>query len=154
MFNDIEAIAKGIVDAAYKVHKEFSPGLLESAHQQCHVYELRKRGRQVLTELKLPIIYDGQQLDDGYRIDELVDNLIIVENKTVESILPIHMAQLITYLKLRGCKLGFLINWNIKLIRNGITRVVNGLTEPSLPAKFLKKPYALSVLSGSTDFIW
>ena len=103
------------------------------------MYELRKRGRQVLTELKLPIIYDGQQFDDGYRIDELIDNLIIVENKTVESILPIHMAQLITYLKLKDCKLGFLINWNVKLIKNGITPVANGMVEPSLPAKFIKK---------------
>lgn len=136
---DIEAVAKDIVDAAYQVHKEFGPGLLESAYQQCHAYELRKRGRQVLTELKLPIIYDGQQFDDGYRIDELVDNLVIVENKTVESVLPIHMAQLITYLKLKDCRLGFLINWNVKLIKNGITRVANGMAEPSLPAKFIKK---------------
>lgn len=138
--DDIEDIAKDIVDAAYKVHKEFGPGLLETAYQQCHVYELRKRGRQVLTELKLPIIYDGQQFDDGYRIDELIDNLVIVENKTVESVLPIHMAQLITYLKLKDCKLGFLINWNVKLIKNGITRVANRMVEPSLPAKFIKKP--------------
>jgi GxxExxY protein len=136
--DNIEAIGKDIVDAAYKVHKEFGPGLLESAYQQCHVYELRKRGRQVLTEFKLPIIYDGQQFDDGYRIDELVNNLVIVENKTVESILPIHMAQLITYLKLKDCRLGFLINWNVKLIKNGITRVANGIAEPSLPAKFIK----------------
>lgn len=139
MMGDIEAVAKDIVDAAYQVHKEFGPGLLESAYQQCHAYELRKRGRQVLTELKLPIIYDGQQFDDGYRIDELVDNLVIVENKTVESVLPIHMAQLITYLKLKDCRLGFLINWNVKLIKNGITRVANGMAEPSLPAKFIKK---------------
>jgi GxxExxY protein len=137
--DDTEAIAKDIVDAAYKVHKEFGPGLLETAYQQCHVYELRKRGRQVLTELRLPIIYDGQQFDDGYRIDELVDNLVIVENKTVESILPIHMAQLITYLKLKDCKLGFLINWNVKLIKNGITRLANGIVEPSLPTKFIGK---------------
>jgi GxxExxY protein len=137
--DDTEAIAKDIVDAAYKVHKEFGPGLLETAYQQCHVYELRKRGRQVLTELRLPIIYDGQQFDDGYRIDELVDNLVIVENKTVESILPVHMAQLITYLKLKDCKLGFLINWNVKLIKNGITRVANGIVEPSLPTKFIGK---------------
>jgi GxxExxY protein len=126
---DIEAIAKDIVDAAYKVHKEFGPGLLESAYQRCHVYELRKRGRVVLTELKLPIIYDGQEFDDGYRIDELVDDLIIIENKTVDSIQPIHLAQLLTYLKLKNCKLGFLINWNVKLIKNGIQRVVNGLDE-------------------------
>jgi GxxExxY protein len=138
MSNDIEAIGKDIVDAAYKVHKEFGPGLLETAYQQCHVYQLRKRGRQVLTEIKLPIIYDGQQFDDGYRIDELVNNLVIVENKTVESILPIQMAQLITYLKLKDCRLGFLINWNVKLIKNGITCVANGMVEPSLPAKFIK----------------
>ena len=137
--DNLEAIAKDIVDAAYKVHREFGPGLLETAYQQCHAYELRKRGRQVLTELKLPIIYDGQQFDDGYRIDEFVDNLIIVENKTVESVLPIHMAQLITYLKLKDCKLGFLINWNVKLIKNGITRVANGIVEPSLSVKFIKR---------------
>jgi GxxExxY protein len=136
----IENIAKDIVDAAYKVHKEFGPGLLESAYQQCHVYELRKRGRHVLAELKLPIVYDGRQFDDGYRIDELVDNLVIVENKTVGSILPIHMAQLITYLKLKDCRLGFLINWNVKLIKNGITRVANGVAEPFLPARFIKNP--------------
>ena len=139
--NDIEAIAKDIVDAAYKVHKEFGPGLLETAYQQCHAYELRKRGRQVLTELKLPIIYDGQEFDDGYRIDEFVDNLVIIENKTVEGLLPIHMAQRITYLKLKGCKLGFLINWNVKLIKNGSTRVANGLVEPTLPIKFIKNPW-------------
>lgn len=136
--DSIEDIAKDIVDAAYKVHKAFGPGLLESAYQRCHAYELRKRGRQVLTELNLPIVYDGQEFDGGYRIDELVNGLIIIENKTVESILPIHMAQLITYLKLKGCKLGFLINWNVKLIKNGITRVANGIVEPALPVRFLK----------------
>ncbi len=127
MENDIEAVAKDIVDAAFKVHKEFGPGLLESAYQQCHAYELRKRGRKVLTEVILPIVYDGQQIDAGYRLDMIVDDLIIVENKTVESILPIHTAQLITYLKLKDCRLGFLINWNVNLIKNGITRVANGM---------------------------
>ncbi len=140
MIDDIEDVAKDIVDAAYKVHKEFGPGLLETAYQQCHVYELRKRDRYLLTELKLPIVYDGQQFDDGYRIDELVDNLVIVENKAVETVLPIHMAQLITYLKLKDCMLGFLINWNVKLIKNGITRVATGMVESSLPVKFIKHP--------------
>lgn len=125
--NDIEVVAKDIVDAAFMVHKEFGPGLLESAYQQCHAYELRKRGRKVLTEVVLPIVYDGQQIDAGYRIDMIVDSLIIVENKTVETILPIHTAQLITYLKLKDCRLGFLINWNVKLIKNGIVRVANGM---------------------------
>jgi len=140
MTKEIEAIAADIVDAAYKVHKQFGPGLLESAYQRCHAYELRKRGRIVQAELKLPILYDGQEFDEGYRIDELVDNLVIVENKSVDSIHPIHMAQLITYLKLKDCKLGFLINWNVKLIKNGIQRVVNGLEEPSSRAGFIKKP--------------
>jgi GxxExxY protein len=127
MASDIEAVAKDIVDTAFKVHKEFGPGLLESAYQQCHAYELRKRGRRVLTEVVLPIVYDGQKIDAGYRIDMIVDDLIIVENKTVETILPIHTAQLITYLKLKDCRLGFLINWNVKLIKNGIVRVANGM---------------------------
>ena len=132
MTNDIEAVAKDIVDAAFKVHKEFGPGLLEFAYQQCHAYELRKRGRKVLTEVVLPIVYDGQQIDAGYRIDMIVDDLIIVENKTVETILPIHTAQLITYLKLKDCRLGFLINWNVKLIKNGIRRVANGMPNQSI----------------------
>jgi len=137
---DIEAIGKDIVDAAYQVHREFGPGLLESAYQACHVYELRKRGRTVQTELKLPIVYDGKEFDEGYRIDELVDGLVIVENKSVESVQPIHMAQLLTYLKLKDIKLGFLINWNVKLIKNGLQRVVNRLDEPPNRAGFIRKP--------------
>jgi GxxExxY protein len=139
MSADVEAVAKDIVDAAYKVHKEFGPGLLESAYQECHVYELRKRGRIVQAELILPIEYDGQQFDKGYRIDELVDDLVIVENKAVDDVHPIYMAQLLTYMKLKNVKLGFLINWNVKLIKNGIQRVVLGLDEPPARAGFIKK---------------
>lgn len=91
MTTDIEVIAKGIVDAAFRVHKEFGPGLLESAYQACHVYELRKRGSIVQAELILPIEYDGQQFDKGYRIDELVDDLVIVENKAVDEVHPTYM---------------------------------------------------------------
>ena len=137
---DIEAIGKDIIDAAFKIHKEFGPGLLESAYQACHAYELQKRGHIVLTELKLPIHYDGQEFDQGYRIDELVDGLVIVENKAVDDVHPIHMAQLLTYMKLKNVKLGFLINWNVKLIKNGIQRVVNGLEDPANRAGFIKKP--------------
>jgi GxxExxY protein len=89
--------------------------------------------------LKLPILYDGQEFDEGYRIDELVDNLVIIENKAVDVVHPIHMAQLITYLKLKDCRLGFLINWNVKLIKDGIQRVANGIEEPSLPVRFIKR---------------
>ena len=128
---DIEAVAKDVVDAAIKVHKALGPGLLESAYQHCHAFELRQRGRKVLTELVLPILYEGQQIEAGYRIDMLVDDLVIVENKVVETLLPLHDAQLITYLKLKGCHLGFLLNWNVSLMKNGIKRVVYNLPGPT-----------------------
>jgi GxxExxY protein len=124
---DIEAIGKDIVDAAIKVHRALGPGLLESAYQHCMAYELRRRGRRVACEVLLPILYDGQRIDAGYRIDMLVDDTVIVENKTVEQLLPIHEAQLLTYLKLRDCRLGFLLNWNVVLMKNGIKRMVNNL---------------------------
>ncbi len=139
MTNDIEAVAKDIVDAAIKVHKEFGPGLLESAYQQCLAYELRERGRKVLTEITLPIIYSGKQIDAGYRLDMLIDDLIIIENKTVETILPIHVAQLLTYLKIKDCRLGFLLNWNVKLMKNGIMRVANGLPQNVSPSNLSLK---------------
>ena len=121
---DIEEIAKNIVDAAIKVHRALGPGLLESAYQRCLVYELRKRGLQVEHELSVPIAYDGQMIDAGYRIDALVEGRIIIENKAVESLLPIHEAQLLTYMKLRRCRLGFLLNWNVRLMKNGIKRMI------------------------------
>ena len=124
---DIEAVATDIVDCAIKVHKTLGPGLLESAYQGCHAYELRKRGRDVKTEVKLPIIYEDQQIDVGYRIDTWVDELIVVENKAIDSLLPIHQAQLLTYLKLSGCKIGFLLNWNVRLMKHGVRRVVLNL---------------------------
>lgn len=124
---DIEAVATDIVDCAIKVHKTLGPGLLESAYQQCHAFELRRRGRDVTTEVELPIIYEGQKINAGYRIDVLVDDLIVIENKAVESILPIHQAQLLTYLKLSDCKIGFLLNWNVTLMKNGLRRIVYNL---------------------------
>ncbi|HKJ37973.1 MAG TPA: GxxExxY protein [Anaerolineales bacterium] len=127
MKDEIEAIATDVVDCAVKVHKALGPGLLESAYQQCHAFELRKRGRDVKTEVKLPIVYEGQKIDAGYRIDVLVDDLIVIENKVVESLLSIHQAQLLTYLKLSGCKIGFLLNWNVTLMKNGLRRVVYNL---------------------------
>ena len=124
---DIEEVAKNIVDAAIRVHRALGPGLLESAYQHCLTYELRKRGLKVEYEVLLPIAYDGQQIDAGYRIDMLIEDCIIVENKTVENLLPIHQAQLLTYLKLRNCHLGFLLNWNVALMKHGIKRMVNNL---------------------------
>jgi GxxExxY protein len=124
---DIEEVARQIVDAAIRVHRELGPGLLESAYQTCLCYELRKRGLQVECEVVLPIFYDSVQIDTGYRADMLVENCIIVENKTVGEIAPIHQAQIITYLKLSGMHVGFLLNWNVPLMKDGIKRIVNQL---------------------------
>lgn len=124
---DVEEIAKTIVDASIKVHRALGPGLLESAYQRCLAYELRKRGLRVECEVLLPIVYDGQPIDAGYRIDMLVEDSVIIENKTVSQLLPIHKAQLLTYLKLRDCRLGFLLNWNVALMKHGIKRMVNNL---------------------------
>jgi GxxExxY protein len=124
---DIEEVARQTVDAAIKVHRALGPGLLESAYQKCLEYELRKRGLQVECEVLLPVIYEGVQIDAGYRIDMLVEDCVIIENKTVEKLLPIHQAQLLTYLKLRDCRLGFLLNWNVPLMKQGIKRMVNNL---------------------------
>ena len=136
---DIEEVAKDVVDAAIKVHRALGPGLLESAYQQCHAYELRRRGRKVLTEVSLPLTYEGQKIEVGYRIDTLVDGLVIVEHKTVETLLPIHEAQLMTYLKLSECKIGFLLNWNVTLMKHGIKRVVMNLSGPTPYPKHFKK---------------
>ncbi len=128
---DIEDVARDVVDAAIKVHMALGPGLLESAYRECHAFELRKRGRIVLTELKLPLVYEGNRIDVGYKLDEFVDDLIIVENKVVETLHPVHQAQLMTYLKLSGKQIGFLLNWNVKRMKDGIRRVVYNLATPS-----------------------
>jgi GxxExxY protein len=128
-----EEIATQIVDAAIKVHRALGPGLLESAYQQCFAHELRQRGLKVETEVVLPIAYEGLQIDAGYRIDMLIEQAIVVENKAVEQLTPIHAAQLLTYLKLRDCRLGFLLNWNVVLMKQGIKRMINNPPETSRP---------------------
>ncbi len=120
----IESIAAEIVDAAVKVHRQLGPGLLESAYRRCHSYELRKRGLKLRPEIRLPIKYDGITLDAGYRIDAWVEGLVIIEHKTVRRLLPIHEAQLLTYLRLTGCTLGFLLNWYTVRMKQGIKRMV------------------------------
>ena len=126
---DIEQVAREIVDSAVKVHRALGPGLLESAYQQCLAHELRKRELQVVCEVTLPVNYDGLEIDAGYRIDMLVEGSVIIENKAVDELLPIHQAQLLTYLKLHNCRLGFLLNWNVPLMKRGIKRMVNNLPE-------------------------
>ena len=124
MERDIEDVAKHIVDAAIKVHTALGPGLLESAYQRCLAHELQRRGIPTQAEVALPIEYDGLKIDAGYRIDLRVGGRVIVENKTVDQVLPIHVAQLLTYLKLSGCPLGFLLNWKVERMRDGIRRLI------------------------------
>jgi GxxExxY protein len=134
---DIEYIASQIVDAAILVHKALGPGLLESAYQKCLVYELTARGILVQTEIPLPVIYRDVQIDVGYCIDMMIDDCVVIENKAVEQIMPIHEAQLITYLKLSGHTIGFLLNWNVVKMKDGIKRMVNHPT--SQPLNYLQK---------------
>jgi len=119
-----ERIATEIVDAAFKVHSELGAGLLECIYVACLVYELRKRGLQVETEVMVPVFYDGVRLDVGLRLDILVEGKVIIEAKSVEKIIPVHEAQVLTYLKLSQRRLGFLINFNTKLIKDGIQRMI------------------------------
>ncbi|MBU0710300.1 GxxExxY protein [bacterium] len=120
-------ISKVIVNCAYKVHCGLGPGLLESAYEECLYYELQKEGLNIEKQKPLPLIYEEVKLDIGYRVDILVNNKVIIEIKAVEMLNDVHMAQILTYLKLSGCKLGLLINFNVALIKNGIKRVVNKL---------------------------
>lgn len=124
---EIEQIAKQLVDAMLTVHRELGPGLLESTYQACLAHELRSRGIEVRCEAQLPVVYRGLEIEVGYRIDMLVGECIVVENKSVQALAPIHEAQLLTYLKLSGHRLGFLVNWNVPLIKDGIKRMVNNL---------------------------
>ncbi len=121
----INVLSRVILDAAMTVHTALGPGLLESAYEHCLCYELTKHGVHVVTQLALPIIYDGNKIEAGYRIDMLVENAIIIELKTVERFIPVHEAQLLSYLKLSDKRLGFLINFHVRQLRNGIKRMVN-----------------------------
>ena len=119
-----EQIAREIVDAAYAVHKTLGPGLLESVYETCFCHELAKRHLPIQRQVVVPIIYDGMTFDEGFRLDVLVEDLIVCELKAVETMHPLFTAQIVTYLKLTGKRLGFLINFNVPLIKNGIKRVI------------------------------
>jgi GxxExxY protein len=119
-----ELVAEKIVDAAYKVHKALGPGLLEKIYEVCFCRELKRAGLSYQKQVDIPIKYDGIDFDEGLRIDVLVEDLVICELKAVDEINPVHMAQVLSYLKLTGNRLGFLINFNVPVIKNGIKRVV------------------------------
>ena len=119
-------IAKIVFDAGLKVHRALGPGLLESAYEECLYHELLKTNLTIHKQKPLPLIYENIRLDAGYRVDFLIENKLIVEIKSVEAIHELHMAQILTYLKLSNCKLGLLINFNTVLFKDGIKRIING----------------------------
>ncbi len=120
-------IGEVILGAAMKVHSALGPGLLESVYETCLTHELRKQGFDVQRQVALPVEYDGQHIDSGFRLDILVAEKVVVEVKAVERTAPIHTAQILTYLKLGGFKLGYLLNFNVVHMRDGIKRLVNDL---------------------------
>jgi GxxExxY protein len=122
-----EEIGHTTIGAAIKVHSVLGPGLLESAYETCLFYELEKSRLRARRQVPIPIRYEELSIDNGYRIDLLVEDRVVVELKAIEQILPVHRGQLLSYLRLGGFKLGYLLNFNVALMRDGITRVVNGL---------------------------
>jgi GxxExxY protein len=121
----LNAVTSGILDAAFKVHSALGPGLLESAYEACLTHALRKRGFAVETQVALPVVFDGVELELGYRIDLLVGNEVLVELKAVEAVLPVHRAQLLSYLRLSGKPVGLLLNFHVERLKDGIIRIVN-----------------------------
>jgi len=122
---EINQVSGIVVDAAMKVHTALGPGLLESAYELCLIRELRKRGLHVESQVPIAVRYDGETLDVGYRADLLVESVVLVELKSAETVLPIHKAQLLSYLRLSGKEVGLLINFNVEHLKNGIKRVIN-----------------------------
>ncbi len=123
MADAIDRVAQQIVDAGFQVHQSLGPGLLESAYEECLAHELTQRDVAFERQVSLPISYKGLRLDAGYRMDLLVARCIVVEVKAVEAVQPIHQAQIMTYLKLSGHRLGFLMNFNVRLFKYGVRRV-------------------------------
>jgi GxxExxY protein len=121
---NVEKVGKTVLDAAFKVHTTLGPGLLESVYETCTAFEVRESGLQVATQMALPVVYKDIKMDAGLRLDMLVDDCVIVEFKSVETMNPVYDAQLITYLKLTGIRLGFLINFNVVHLKDGIKRIV------------------------------
>ena len=129
MKKKLDKITEAIIGSAMSVHRELGPGLLESAYEACLVYELNKLGLLVERQKSLPVVYRNVKLDCGYRLDLLVNSEVVVELKAAERLEKIHEAQVLSYLKLSGCKVGLLINFNVTLLMNGIKRLVYNLKE-------------------------
>ena len=119
-----QELTGSILNCAFKVHSTLGPGSLESAYEECLYYELDKIGLEVIKQKPMPLVYHEKKLDLGYRIDLYIESKVIIEIKAVDAINPVHMAQLMTYLKLSGCRIGFLINFNVQSLKDGIKRVI------------------------------
>ena len=130
----LNGISDQIIGAAIEVHRVVGPGLLESAYEACLAFELRERGLKVEQQKPLPVIYKGVKLDCGYRLDIVVENSVVVEIKAVEGLSSIHEAQLLSYLRLYGCRLGLLINFHVPMLKNGLRRVVNEFPDSAISA--------------------
>jgi GxxExxY protein len=122
----VNQVSGAIISSAMHVHSVLGPGLLESAYQGCLAHELRKRGYDVASQVGLPVVYEGDKIELGYRIDLIVQNLVIVEVKSVEAVHPVHQAQLLSYMRLSGISVGLLINFYVTHLRDGIKRMVDG----------------------------
>jgi GxxExxY protein len=122
---NLNELSREILNCAYNVHSKLGPGLLESSYEECCFYEISKKGILVQKQKPLPLIYEEVKLDIGYRVDLLIEDSLIVEIKSVDCLNDVHLAQILTYLRLSDCRLGLLINFNVKSLKNGIRRVVN-----------------------------
>jgi GxxExxY protein len=131
---ELDRITREIIAAGIAVHRALGPGLLESAYEACLAFELKSRGLGVELQKPLPVHYRDVRLDCGYRLDLLVESAVIVEVKAIEELLPIHQAQLLSYLRLTGCAVGLLINFHVQVLKNGIKRVVNEFPDSALSA--------------------
>ncbi len=134
----LNRITESIIGAAIDIHRALGPGLLESAYEACLAFEIVERGLKVEQQKPLPVVYREVRLDCGYRLDLLVEGVVIVEVKAVDHLMPVHQAQLLSYLKLSGCHVGLLINFNVKILKDGLRRVVNNFPESPRPQRSLR----------------
>jgi GxxExxY protein len=131
----LDSITRRIIGAAIEVHRRLGPGLLESAYEVCLAFELRQMSLKVEQQTPLPVVYREVKLDCGYRLDLVVENLVVVEVKAVDQLAPIHVAQVLSYLRLSGKRVGLLINFHVRMLKNGVKRIVNDFPESATCGK-------------------
>ena len=136
---NLNKITERVIGACIEIHRQLGPGLLESAYEECLCYELAQHGLKFERQQALPVVYKGVRLDCGYRLDIVVEDAVILELKTVEKLLPIHEAQLLTYLKLTGLTLGLLLNFNVPVFKDGLKRIVNNFKDSPAPRRLSGK---------------